>query len=173
MTEKKEKIIAAALKLFAKNGFIATSTRKIAHQACVSEGLIFRHFQNKEGLLNAIIENGKDRLQSVFASIIFENDPKKMIKKTIEVPFEVLKNDQEYWRLQYKLKWELTEYDNSKYEPLIHALTEGFRKLEYQNPELEAEFLVLYIDGFGASLLKGIIKNPQEMKNFLLTKYNV
>jgi len=44
MTEKQEKIIKSALELFALEGYAATSTRKAAERAGVSEGLIFRHF---------------------------------------------------------------------------------------------------------------------------------
>ena len=48
MTDKQEKILQAALELFAKEGFKGTSTNKIAKKAGVSEGLIFRHFENKD-----------------------------------------------------------------------------------------------------------------------------
>ncbi len=49
MTEKKKKIITAALDMFSENGFKGTATSQIAKKARVSEGLIFRHFKNKEG----------------------------------------------------------------------------------------------------------------------------
>ena len=43
-----KEILNSALKLIAKQGFQATSTRSIAKEAGVSEGLIFRYFQNKK-----------------------------------------------------------------------------------------------------------------------------
>ena len=52
MTEKQKEILNSALKLIAKQGFQATSTRSIAKEAGVSEGLIFRYFQNKKGSLS-------------------------------------------------------------------------------------------------------------------------
>jgi AcrR family transcriptional regulator len=45
-----DKIIAAAAKLFANQGYHATSTREIAHLAGVSENTLFRHFNRKEDL---------------------------------------------------------------------------------------------------------------------------
>ena len=51
MTEKQENILNTALELFAKDGYDATSTSKIAKCAGVSEGLIFRHYGSKDGLL--------------------------------------------------------------------------------------------------------------------------
>lgn len=44
-------IAQVAMALFAEHGFTATSTRKIAQAAGVSEGLIFHHFGSKMGLL--------------------------------------------------------------------------------------------------------------------------
>jgi AcrR family transcriptional regulator len=58
--DKKEKILTVALALFSSQGFDSTSTSLIAKKAEVSEGLIFRHFTNKEGLLMAIMEKAKE-----------------------------------------------------------------------------------------------------------------
>ena len=54
MTVKQQKIIDIASKLFSKRGYNATSTKLIAEEAGVSEGLIFRHFENKEKLLRKL-----------------------------------------------------------------------------------------------------------------------
>lgn len=45
-----------ALGLFAKHGFTATSTKKIATAAGVSEGLVFHHFGTKFGVLTKAAE---------------------------------------------------------------------------------------------------------------------
>ena len=58
MTDKQQQILHCALELFSTEGYKGTSTSKIANKAGVSEGLIFRHFKNKDGLLQAIIDNG-------------------------------------------------------------------------------------------------------------------
>ena len=47
---RKDKILQAAGKLFARQGYHATSTREIARLADVSENTLFRHFDNKEEL---------------------------------------------------------------------------------------------------------------------------
>lgn len=44
----------AALALFAKQGFAATSTRAVAAEAGVSPGLVTHHFGSKEGLRQAV-----------------------------------------------------------------------------------------------------------------------
>lgn len=52
-----DRILQAAIKLFAQNGFRGTTTRQIAQTAQVNEALIFRHFPTKERLYSAIIEH--------------------------------------------------------------------------------------------------------------------
>jgi AcrR family transcriptional regulator len=58
---RREQILRTALKLFAAQGFDATSTRQIAKEAGIAEGLIFHYFPTKASLLTAILT---DRLES-------------------------------------------------------------------------------------------------------------
>jgi len=173
MTEKQEKIVQAALQLFAKEGYHATSTSKVAKQAGVSEGLIFRHFGNKEGLLQAILEEGERRIKALFVDIVMESDPNEVIRKAIEMPGKIDVSDYDFWKLQFKLKWELEVSGDEKMEPLKMALTNAFSKLNYESPELEAQLLILFIDGIGSAVLKGSSLNAEEMIQFLLNKYEL
>lgn len=54
---RKRAILDAALPLFARKGFAATTTREIAQAAGVSEALIFKHFPSKASLYEAIFLN--------------------------------------------------------------------------------------------------------------------
>jgi hypothetical protein len=53
------------------------------------------------------------------------------------------------------------------------ALTNAFKKLNYESPELEAELLLLFLDGLGSSVLKGSSIDPKAMIQFLLKKYKL
>jgi AcrR family transcriptional regulator len=44
------KVVGAAVRLFARQGYHGTSTREIARKAGVSENTLFRHFESKEAL---------------------------------------------------------------------------------------------------------------------------
>jgi AcrR family transcriptional regulator len=173
MTEKQENIIKAALQLFARDGYRATSTMKIAKLAGVSEGLIFRHFENKEGLLASILQEGAERLRKYFADIVLDTNPASVIKKAMELPFTIGEEEYEFWRLQYKLKWEVMHADESKMEPLKMALTNAFKKLNYPQPELESEFIVLMIDAVASAILRGSMENGKEMLALLKSKYQL
>jgi AcrR family transcriptional regulator len=173
MTEKQEKILQAALELFAKEGYNATSTSKLAKHAGVSEGLIFRHFTNKEGLLQAILDEGERRFKALFVDIVMETNPKEVVRKTIEMTSQIDESDYDFWKLQFKLKWELEVSGDKKMEPLKMALTNAFQKLGYRSPGLEASLILLYIDGLGSAVLKGSSINVDEMTQFMLKKYNL
>ncbi len=173
MTEKQEKILQAALELFAKEGFNATSTSKVAKHAGVSEGLIFRHFNNKEGLLQATLDEGERRFKVLFVDIVMENDPKEVIHKTIGMTSSIDKSDYNFWKLQFKLKWELEISGDEKMQPLKMALTNAFDKLNYESPEQEAQLLILFTDALGSAVLKGSELNVNEMTQFLLKKYSL
>jgi AcrR family transcriptional regulator len=53
---RKQALVDAAIKLFATNGFDATSTASIAQYAGVTEPLIHYHFKSKDGLFTHILE---------------------------------------------------------------------------------------------------------------------
>jgi AcrR family transcriptional regulator len=54
--ERRQEIIRAAMEVFARNGFGGSTTREIAENAGISEAMIYSHFQNKEDLYTAIID---------------------------------------------------------------------------------------------------------------------
>lgn len=55
--ERRQQIIRLAIELFSKKGFRGTTTKEIAQAAGVSEAIIFRHFETKEELYSAIIDD--------------------------------------------------------------------------------------------------------------------
>jgi AcrR family transcriptional regulator len=60
--EKREAILAAALVLFAEQGFHGTSVPEVAARAKVGTGTIYRYFENKEALVNALFQKWKSEL---------------------------------------------------------------------------------------------------------------
>ncbi|WP_109830954.1 TetR/AcrR family transcriptional regulator [Reichenbachiella versicolor] len=175
MTEKQENILSAALELFAEEGFKATSTSRVAKKANVSEGLIFRHFKNKEGLLEAIIQKGEEKAKLMFADIVLETEPKEVLRKTFQIKDAMAGDEKEgaFWKLQYKLKWELERYGENKMESLKVALRNAFNKLGYEEPEEEAVNLMVLIDGLATRFYLQEGFNIDSQIEFLYRKYNI
>jgi AcrR family transcriptional regulator len=56
--QTRSRILQAALKLFAAQGFDGTTTRDLAQAAGVAEGTLFRHFSNKKAILVEVATGG-------------------------------------------------------------------------------------------------------------------
>ncbi len=53
--DTRKNIMKAAKELFSHNGYAAVTTKEIAKKAGISEVTLFRHFENKRNLFNAIV----------------------------------------------------------------------------------------------------------------------
>ncbi|MBK1988564.1 TetR/AcrR family transcriptional regulator [Sphaerospermopsis aphanizomenoides BCCUSP55] len=56
--QTRNRILQAAQRLFASQGFEGTTTRDLAQAAGVAEGTLFRHFTNKKAILVEVATNG-------------------------------------------------------------------------------------------------------------------
>ena len=64
----KEKILDAALTLFAENGYNGTSVEQIANIVGIKAPSLYKHFKGKEDILNAIIDSAELRYEESFGS---------------------------------------------------------------------------------------------------------
>ena len=83
--ESKNKILDAALHLFATKGYNSTSLRDIANLADVSHSLIRHHFGSKESLWKACIQHGFDKMADIVAPLTEKVTPENALEsmKTI------------------------------------------------------------------------------------------
>lgn len=63
MKTSKENMILVALRLFAQKGYEATSIFDIAHELQITKGAIYKHFKNKQDILDAIISKMEENDQ--------------------------------------------------------------------------------------------------------------
>jgi len=61
--DTKEKIFNAAVEFFSQRGYLAVSMREIAAAVGVTEGAIYRHFENKQAILDEILALFKQKLE--------------------------------------------------------------------------------------------------------------
>ena len=59
---RREQILAAATRAFARGGFAATSLDDVAAEAGVSRVILYRHFESKADLYRAVLEYASSRL---------------------------------------------------------------------------------------------------------------
>ena len=76
-----QRILEAALKVFASEGYTGATTRKIAEEANVAEVTLFRKFKSKENLLKEVLNNNR----TVFSSL----DLLFQIQKDVDIETEL------------------------------------------------------------------------------------
>ncbi len=84
----KEKILDAALTLFAENGYDGTSVEQIANVVGIKAPSLYKHYKGKEDILNALIDSAETRYEEMFGSEDnigkVPESPEEFIKVTME-----------------------------------------------------------------------------------------
>jgi len=61
---RRDQLLAAATRAFARNGFAATNLDDVAQEAGISKVLLYRHFDSKMDLYRAVLERSAEHLAS-------------------------------------------------------------------------------------------------------------
>lgn len=77
-SDKRDKILDAALTLFADRGYHGTAVPLVAKAAGVGAGTIYRYFENKQGLVNELFRREKRAVtEAVLGSFPFNAAPRE------------------------------------------------------------------------------------------------
>lgn len=68
--DRRQQILSAAIKCFSRHGYRAASTAQLARAARVSEPVIYRHFDSKQGLFLAILDLAAADAMRMFQEVI-------------------------------------------------------------------------------------------------------
>jgi AcrR family transcriptional regulator len=68
--QRREQLMEVATKLFARNGYEATTTAAIALAAGVTEPILYRHFKSKQELFVAIVKAVSDRTMKHWEDLV-------------------------------------------------------------------------------------------------------
>ena len=134
--DKRERILSAAERIFARHGFFAAKVSDVAKEAGVADGTIYLYFKSKDDLLISLFER---RMQQV-------ND-------TLRAAIEGVKSPREQLRAFVQAYLQLVHDEPSAAEVLTIELRQSSKFMkEYENPQF-ADFL---------RLLGGIIAAAQD-----------
>jgi AcrR family transcriptional regulator len=104
------RIVEAAVQLFSRQGFVASSTHEIARLAGVSEVTVFRHFPRKRDLFWAATESRLRRLrisQELRGRLESDENPRTAIPGIVALLVETVQHQPEMLRLLYLSLFEL------------------------------------------------------------------
>ncbi|MGB1207548.1 MAG: TetR/AcrR family transcriptional regulator [Chitinophagales bacterium] len=175
----RQKIINAALCLFAKYGYEKTTIRMIAQKANVSLGLMYNYFDGKDELLRAIFING---MYDIKHSFIQQNEQGIANNLTLDdyltQTFALLQKKREFWTFFYSIRSQPAVI-NLLLEELLQWRTFINKNLTFilKNSELDSSFeevslLFASIDG----ICSHYVLNPEhypikKVRQALLKKY--
>jgi AcrR family transcriptional regulator len=99
-----QRILDAAVRLFAQKGFAATSTREVVEAARVTKPMLYYYFDSKEGLCRAALERFRDRFEARLRRVLGE--PREPLERLVDVVWahlEFCRTNEDMARLFYAL----------------------------------------------------------------------
>ena len=93
----RERIIAAAIEVFAERGLDA-STAEIAQRAGVGEATLFRRFPSKDDLIQAIVETQMETVIEIATDCLEDPDPGEGLERFLTEMVERSVADRGVWR---------------------------------------------------------------------------
>lgn len=168
--EKREAILAAALELFAERGFHGTAVPLVAEKAKVGAGTIYRYFESKEALVNAVYQHEKRQmLDALLAEFPFDRPHREQFRvfflrmaayakrHPLSVRFMELHHHQAYLDEPSR---HLEEHGNTMIEAAIHS---GIQAEALK--DLPVQTLVAVIWGVFLGVLRGWSEGRLELND--------
>jgi AcrR family transcriptional regulator len=99
----KEKILAAALTVFNRDGAMETTTNHVAAEAGISPGNLYYHYQNKEALVRGLFERLDAALDALFVLPTDRSPSLSDLEGLLEANFDLLWQYRFFYRDQLAL----------------------------------------------------------------------
>lgn len=147
---KRQQILDGAKQEFLAQGFAATSVDRIAAAAGVSKATIYSHFQGKEGLFKALVEQmAQQRFQELDQSLLKGESPREVLRHIAEDFFRRTTHEPEFQALHRVLIGESDRFPHlscifiqDMVKPVMETLTRFFQNhqqtLKVADPEATA-----------------------------------
>lgn len=119
-SDKRAKIIQAAINVFAKQGFYNSTVNHVAKEAQVADGTIYLYFKNKDDLLISIFEHSIDIfIQAATKTLTNCQDAQEKLRVFLNLHLELVKKNQNLAQvIQIELRQSakfMKEYANEKF----------------------------------------------------------
>ena len=149
----REKILDAALHLFAQNGYHKTSISDIASNAEVAKGLIYNYFKSKEELLLEIISNASLRIMNIANGMFNQKTYQANLSVFLDGFFDNLTANKQYFTFQIGLMFQpdlkplVSPLLQQRADILLNLTKQMFESSSVKSPELTARRFISEVDG--------------------------
>src|SRR5262245_23949898 len=124
--DKRERILAAAERIFARHGFFAARVSEIAKDAGVADGTIYLYFKSKDDLLISLFENRMRQVNERLRQAIAGRPPAEQLRAFIHTYLQLVSEEPTVAEvltieLRQSSKF-MKEYDNPQFADFLRML---------------------------------------------------
>ena len=156
----REKLLEAAVRLFARQGYSATSIRALASEAGVALGLPYHYFPSKEAVLEALLADGMADVEFTFEAARQGVTAADFVRALLSSAGEVLTAHRAAWQVSYGLRHQpqvvsgLARTLEKSRKRMLSFLEVELRRRAVPNARIEAEVLFATVEGIGQQLVQ-------------------
>ncbi|NWG00751.1 MAG: TetR/AcrR family transcriptional regulator [Thermoanaerobaculaceae bacterium] len=148
------RLVAAALELFNRRGYAATTVREIVQAAGVTKPVLYYHFGSKEGIYTAILERSLEEFTTAVAALeAREGTVRERIERLLGEVFDLFLQHQPVVRLVHAVFYGPAEgappFDFEKFHRVFHGairrlVEEGVARGEFRPGSVEDMAVLLH-----------------------------
>ena len=101
--ERREQLLDATKAIVAQRGFHAVSIEAVAREAGITRPIVYGHFHDLNGLLEALVDReaarALDQLVTVLPGDLGDGDPRETLTRALRGYLEAVRSDPETWKL--------------------------------------------------------------------------
>ncbi|HEX7843812.1 MAG TPA: TetR/AcrR family transcriptional regulator [Kofleriaceae bacterium] len=124
--DKRERILVAAERIFARHGFFAARVSEIAREAGVADGTIYLYFKSKDDLLISLFENRMKQVNDKLRQAIADRPPTEQLRAFIQTYLQLVSDEPtaaEVLTIELRQSSKfMKEYDNPQFADFLRML---------------------------------------------------
>jgi len=125
-SDKRERILLAAERIFARHGFFAARVSEIAKEAGVADGTIYLYFKSKDDLLISLFEQRMTEVNETLRKAIAGVPPKEQLRAFIKAYLQLVHDEPgaaEVLTIELRQSSKfMKEYDNPQFVDFLRTL---------------------------------------------------
>src|SRR5205809_7335277 len=87
---KRERILDAAERIFARHGFFAAKVSDVAKEAGVADGTIYLYFKSKDDLLISLFERRMQQLNETLRTAVAGKSPREQLRTFVRTYLQLV-----------------------------------------------------------------------------------
>jgi len=177
--ESRQKILDAALEVFAKQGYHSATVDAIAKTAGISKGLMYNYFKSKEDVLQELMLGMMEDLMCEYMPLKPEEKfTKDDIINFINVGIDLVLEKPHYWKLYFSVALQpvvmsiVFDKMMEMGQPYMIAMIEYFSGKGIENPEVTMRYFSAVMDGIQFHCMLDPKTFPaEEVKKLLIKQF--